>query len=111
MDVTVADATKAAAVEIEVHLADEEPTSGQYLLDHADMTAGAGSLDVRLEDHRRTDPGGVADAEAQPSRVRDPLIGDAEFQQWQAVMAVPGVPDTLSIDRGVGIASEVGDGV
>src|SRR6478735_1619707 len=64
VDVAVADATKAAAVEIEVHLANEEPPPRQYLLDYADMAAGAGPLDVRLEDHRRANPGRGADAQA-----------------------------------------------
>src|SRR5262245_57854813 len=53
VSVTIAHATPATAVEVEVHVADDEPSTAEHTLDMGDMTVPAGALHSRREDRRR----------------------------------------------------------
>src|SRR5262249_1400157 len=92
VNVAVLNSAEAAAVPIEVHLADEEPAVAVDLLDVAYVATATCALHARLEDHCRVDTWRRPSAQAMLRRVARPLRGVAELEQRLILAAIPGVP-------------------
>src|SRR5690242_7678644 len=71
--VAIIHAAPAAAVPIEIHLADEEPAAGVDGLDVRDVAGAARALHARLHHHRRPRDGNAAGAVAARRRAAEPV--------------------------------------
>src|SRR5262249_25138500 len=103
--VAITHASPAAAIEVEVHLADEEPAAAEDALDVSHMAAAASALHSRGEDRCGASRGRASGRDATRARRRGPAGGVAE--EAAILTPIPGVPGTCAEGAAIGVAAEV----
>src|SRR5262249_27710828 len=103
--IAIAHTTPAATVEVEVHLADDEPAAAEDALDVSDVTAAAGALHSGGKDRCRASRGRASGRNATRARRRGPARGVAE--EATILTPIPGVPGADAEDAAIAVAAEI----